>query len=316
MGFDTNAAARRIGDEIRAMTNRVDRSFREFDFVDRFSLELLFAGEEIGRPVRFFVDVLFLEIRGDDRHVDEVAEARVNGSFVRDLLEFLSEALGVSASRGVAASGVGGAFSFRADEFVFADEDDAVADELERVAIFGFNNAVVIGLEVPTNEAVRGVEARIGFFGVSHDLDGGLFKSDTDEFHAIVGGDKSRGEIRLGRDAPNFDVLKTKRVADACGVDSAFVVAGDIRLRSALEESLHVAQTFFGRIDGASDEASRFTVGGVGAQGDDKVLKLKGRTTALRADDRTVDSAFPSFSGTGDNDVASFGVDEDVLDTS
>ena len=116
LGFDTNAAARRIGDEIRAMTNRVDRSFREFNFVDRFSLELLFAGEEIGRPVRFFVDVLFLEIRGDDRHVDEVAEARVNGSFVRDLLEFLSEALGVSASRGVAASGVGGAFSFRSSQ--------------------------------------------------------------------------------------------------------------------------------------------------------------------------------------------------------
>ena len=286
---------------------------RELDFVQAFGFELRFVAEERHIPTGLRVGAFFLEVRRDDRHIDHIAEVRVNRNGVRDAFEFRGEALRVGFRGGVAAAFVRAAFAVRVDQFVFADEVDAVADELHRGSVFGHNDAIVIRLEVPTNEGVASATARVRAFGVGRQFDRRFFEADPDQLHAVVGGDEGRGEVRFRRNAPNLDVLKAERVRHSERVIDDLSVVREVRMRRVFQVRLHVAETFGGRVDRATDEFVPFAFGRERAESDDEVFEFQRRATAAGADGRAFGSDGPTFGRAGDDDFARFRINVNVF---
>ena len=94
-----------------------------------------------------------------------------------------------------------------ADDFVFADELHAFADELHRQRVVADANALVIGHEIPALQGVAGDLRRVRPLDVAGQPHRRLFQADADQLHAIVGFDHHLGEVRLRRNAADGDHL-------------------------------------------------------------------------------------------------------------
>ena len=100
-----------------------------------------------------------------------------------------------------------------ADDFRFADELHAVADQFHRQRVVADADALVVGHEVPALQRVAGDLVRIGPLDVALEPHRRLLQADADQLHAVVGFDHHLGEVRVRRDAADRDHLHAELVA-------------------------------------------------------------------------------------------------------
>ena len=100
-----------------------------------------------------------------------------------------------------------------ADDFRFADQLHAFADEFHRQRVVAHANALIVGHEVPALQCVAGDLGRVGPGDVAREPHRRLLQADADQLHAVVGFDHDLGEVRLGRNAADRDHLHAEPIA-------------------------------------------------------------------------------------------------------
>ena len=106
------------------------------------------------------------------------------------------------------------ALAVLADDFRFADELHAFADQFHRQRIVADADALVVRHKVPALQRVAGDLVRIRPLHVALEPHRRLFQADADQLHAVVGFDHHLGEVRLGRNAADGDHLHAELVAE------------------------------------------------------------------------------------------------------
>ena len=199
------------------------------------------------------------------------------------------------------------------DDFRFADQLHAFADQLHRQRIVAHADAFVVRHKVPAFQRVAGDLVRIRPGHVTLEPHRRLLQADADQLHAIVGFDHHLGEVRVGGNAADGDHLHAELVAELLD-DELFLIGARQPRAHLVQELVHPREAFFGRIDRAVDERILLAATrGKRPQGDDQVLQLDHRPARIDAQHATRRRFAPGLGRAGDHDVARLRIAEHVL---
>ncbi len=160
--------------------------------------------------------------------------------------------------------------------------------------------------------AVKGVAAAAGLGGIdiADHPHGGFFQPDADQLHAIVAFEQHLGEMRVGRDAADANVLHAEVRPQAID-DHLGVGRRDLRTHAA-QKLLHAGQALGGRVDRTEDHRRFAFAGGKRSQGHDQILQLQDGASGIDAADAARGIGSPTFGRACQHDVFGLRIVEHV----
>ena len=194
------------GDQSSFFPHCVDGRLNLRDTVIDLCREFFLVGKDPEVPVGFSIKIVLLHERCDDAHVEKIAHLTEHGHDLTESFKFLGELLGKTHRCGIAGPCSSGSFSGLREKFLLASELGTLSLEVQCSAVFVGCYRAVIGFEVPSLKCAcigSGLCASDPWLEGDH----GVFQTQTDELHAIIGFHKHTGEVRLARNPLDNHVL-------------------------------------------------------------------------------------------------------------